>query len=156
MSTLADALRKAASTAGLPEPVATAPRVDETLAQLPDPLDSAWVAMLREAGVEIPASPSMGQLVQRSDALARAHKDAGRRREAEAVTREKDTFLRARAAKAWSLVKARFAELDLNEKAYRALKQEDVDPERILGRLKGPKGDALRGVGAARLRDALA
>ena len=159
MNSLADALRRAAADAGVtvaqPAPDAAPAPVGSPSHDLPDPLASAWVTLLRQHGADVPATPTMGQLVQRSDGCARALKDAGRRREAEALTREKDTFLKARAAKAWALVKARFAELDLNEKAYRALKQEDADPERVLIRLRGARGDALRGAGAARLREAL-
>lgn len=156
MNALADALRKAAAAAGqtLPEPAA-APPSGPAAPQLPDPSESSWIELLRRHGVEIPREPTMGQLVQRSDACSRSLKDAGRRREAEALTGEKDSFLRARAARAWALVKARFAELDLSEKAYRALKQEEADPERVLVRLRGDRGEALRGVGAARLREAL-
>jgi len=160
MNSMADALRRAAANAGVQapaDPVAAedAARTAEGDA-LPDPLSGPWVALLREHGVDVPTNPTMGQLVQRSDARARALKEGGRRREAEALTREKESFLKARAAKAWSLVKARFAELDLNEKAYRALKQEDADPERVLARLRGSRGEALRGAGAARLREVLA
>jgi hypothetical protein len=155
MNSLADALRRAAADAGVQVAETPSPPPEAPGSGLPDPLASPWVALLRQHGADVPTTPTMGQLVQRSDACARALKEGGRRREAEALTREKDTFLKARAAKAWALVKARFAELDLNEKAYRALKQEDADPERVLTRLRGPRGEALRGAGAARLREAL-
>ena len=154
MSTLAEALRRAAVANGSPVPEAPAPTPSGT-DDLPDPLGSDWIALLRSHGVDLPGGPTMGQLVQRSDACARALKEGGRRRESEALVREKDSFLRARAAKAWALVKARFAELELSEKAYRSLKQEDADPERILVKLRGARGEALRGTGAAKLREAL-
>jgi hypothetical protein len=122
---------------------------------LPDPVTSAWIARYRELGGEVPRSPTLGQLVQRSDALARALDADGRRREAAELRQGREAFVRDRAQRAWAAVKARFAELDLPEKAYRALKQEDMDPEAILPRLRGARGEALRGAGAARLRDHL-
>jgi hypothetical protein len=122
---------------------------------LPDPATSPWIARYRELGGEVPRTPTLGQLVQRSDALARALEASGRRREAAELRQAREAFVRDRAQRAWAAVKTRFAELDLPEKAYRALKQEDVDPEAVLPRLRGARGEALRGVGAARLRDHL-
>ena len=121
----------------------------------PDPLDSAWIALLRQLGGEVPPHPTMGQLVQRSDARSRALKESGRGRDAAALRKAREDFQRDRALKAWSLVKERFAALELSEKAYRALKQEEADPERVLTRLSGARGEELRGAGAARVRDAL-
>ena len=109
----------------------------------------------RELGGEVPRDPTLGQLTQRSDALARSLEASGRKRDAAELRRRKEALLRERARRAWGLVKDRFEALALSEKAYRALKQEDADPERILARLRGPKGEALRGVGAAKLREAL-
>lgn len=122
---------------------------------LPDPLRSAWVARLRQLGADVPAAPTMGQLTQRSDALARALKDQGRQREAKELASLKEGFLREREREAWARIKARFAELELPERAYRALKQEGADAEQVLARMAGRRGDALRGMGADRVRDAL-
>jgi hypothetical protein len=136
-------------------PLPPAPSAAPATADLPDALASDWIALHRTLGGEVPRDPSIGQLTQRSDALARALEGSGRKREAVELRRLKDAWLRERARRAWGLVKARFEELALSEKAYRALKQEDADPERILTRLRGPRGEALRGVGAAKLREAL-
>lgn len=122
---------------------------------LPDPLQSAWIQRLRELGGEVPPSPSMGQLTQRSDALARALQASGRARLARELTSLKEGFLRDREREAWSRVKLRFAELELPDRAYRALKQEETNPEKLLPKLTGRRGEALRGMGADRLREAL-
>lgn len=122
---------------------------------LPDPLAGEWGALLRDLGVEIPRGPTLGQLTQRSDAKSRELLAVGRRREAEALKRAKESYLRERERAAWALVKARFEALALPEKAYRALKQEGADAERVLLRVSGKRGEALRGAGASRVRDAL-
>ena len=122
---------------------------------LPDPLASDWIALHRSLGGDVPRDPTIGQLTQRSDALARTLEASGRKREAAELRRLKDAWVRERGRRAWGFVKDRFEALALSDKAYRALKQEDADPERILTRLRGPKGEALRGVGAAKLREAL-
>ena len=110
---------------------------------------------MRSLAVEIPREPSLGQLTQRSDAKSRELAAAGRRREADGLKRAKEAYLRERERAAWALVKARFEALGLPEKAYRALKQEGADAERVLTRVSGKRGEALRGAGAARVRDAL-
>lgn len=156
MSDLQAALLGALKQKGLPEPVpAPEPAPPTGAAALPDPLQSAWVAELRAAGVEIPAGASIGQLTSRSDVRSKELKAAGRTREAAALTQLKEQFLRERDKRAWEQVKQRFADLGLNEKAYRALKQEDADPVKVLARLTSRKSEELRGVGAARLRELL-
>jgi hypothetical protein len=97
----------------------------------------------------------MGQLVQRSDARARALADAGRGRDAAALKKAREEFQRDREKRAWAFVKERFAALELSEKTYRALKQEEADPERILARLTNKRAEELRGMGAGRLREEL-
>jgi hypothetical protein len=122
---------------------------------LPDPHVSAWAGRLRAAGERLDGREGLPHLEQRARSTAKAWKSAGRAREAAALLAELDEFLRAREKKAWELVKARFAELGLPERAYRALKQEGVSPERALARLAGEAGESLRGAGAARVRDAI-
>lgn len=79
---------------------------------------------------------------------------AGRRREAEALARLRDDWLRDQERRTWDRVKARFAELELPEKAYRALRQEKgVHAHKVLARLRTRKAEDLRGAGAARVRD---
>lgn len=147
-----DQLRHALATAlGVPD----APPAPAVKSPLPDPLDSDWVALLRRLGIPFPATPTLGQLVQRSDAASREREAGGRKREAAELRSAKDRYLKAREQTAWALVKARFADLELSEKAYRALKQEGAMPEKVFDRLAGKRGDALRGAGAARIREAL-
>jgi hypothetical protein len=151
MSQLKDALKGL----GFTEPAPAARPPDPAAAALPDPLASEWVALMRSLGADVPVGATLGQLLARSDARARELKNVGRARDADALKRARESFVQDRRQRAWALVKARFAELELSEKAYRALKQEDADPEKVLARLRGPKGEALKGAGAARLRDAL-
>jgi hypothetical protein len=153
MNPFDDAFRAAGLDVSAPPPAA--PASAPAAPELPDPLASDWIALHRQLGGEVPRDPSIGQLTQRSDALARSLEANGRKRDAAELRRLKEAWLRERARRAWGLVKDRFEVLALSEKAYRALKQEDADPERILTRLRGPKGEALRGVGAAKLREAL-
>lgn len=149
-----DQLKQALAQAlGRPAPEASA--APAAADGLPDPLQSPWVARLRQLCADLPAAPTLGQLTQRSDALARALKEQGRQREARELTALKEAFLREREREAWARIKARFAELELPERAYRALKQEGADAEKVLPRLAGRRGDALRGMGADRVRDAL-
>ena len=158
MSDLKLALLGALKQKGLPEPV-EAPAVVATppagLAALPDPLQSPWVAALRAQRVEIPAGATIGQLTSRSDVHAKELKGAGRARDATALTHLKEQFLRERERRAWEMVKERFSALELNEKAYRALKQESADPVKVLARLTSKKAEELRGMGAARIREVL-
>jgi len=160
MSQLRDALRSALPVKAAPEAptlVAREPAPSAAPAgpKLPDPLASDWVALMRSLGAEVPKDPSMGQLTQRSDLRSKELAAQGRKRDADELKRAKESFLREREKAAWSLVKARFDELELSEKAYRAIKQEGADPEKVLPRLNGRRGDELRGAGAARVRDAL-
>lgn len=159
-----DHLRKALLGAIAPADPAAAPTLPpgaperpapEAAPALPDPLTGEWGALLRSLGVEIPRGPTLGQLTQRSDAKTRELAAAGRRREADTLKRAKESYLRERERAAWALIKARFEALELPEKAYRALKQEGADAERVLPRVSGKRGEALRGAGAARVRDAL-
>lgn len=134
---------------------AAAPAAPPAAPALPDPLAGAWGELLRRERVEIPRAATLGQLTQRSDARARELKAAGRPREARALVEAKEAYLREREKAAWSLVKDRFEALGLPEKSYRALKQEGALPEKVLEKLAGARGDALRGAGHARVRDAL-
>lgn len=135
------------------EPVAATPAVGE--AALPDPLKSEWIALFRKLGGEVPPGPTMGQLTQRSDAKCRALADAGRKRDAAELKKLRDEFEKDREKRAWALVKDRFAALELSEKTYRSLKQEEVDPVKLLTRLTSKRSEELRGMGAARLREEL-
>ena len=53
------------------------------------------------------------------------------------------------------VIKEKFEQYGLSERAYRALKQQDkVDPAEILAKLK-KHGESLKGAGADRVRDTL-
>ena len=156
MDHLRNALANALGTPPAGDAAGTAaPSPSTPSATLPDPLASPWVARMRELRVDVPKAPTLGQLTQRSDAACRGMEAEGRKREARELRGLKDTFLAHREKAAWALVKERFAELDLSEKTYRSLKQEDALPEKLLEKLAGRRGEALRGAGHQRLRDAL-
>ena len=123
-----DHLRKALAGALGTDPTPAA----EPPSLLPDPLKSEWGAALRHFGVSVPDRPTLGQIVQRSDAASRAMEAGGRKRDASDLRKVKEQYLKDREKEAWALVKARFADLVLSEKAYRALKQEGALPEKVL------------------------
>src|SRR5688572_7114946 len=131
-------------------PISAAPAPQPEVPGLPDPLKSDWVALMRQLGAEVPKDATMGQLTQRSDLRAKALGDAGRGRDAAALKKAREDFVRDWEKLAWALVKERFAALDLPEKAYRSFKQEDADPVKLLTRLTNKRAEELRGMGAAR------
>lgn len=146
MDQLKLALSKATGTAP-PPPAAPDP--------LPNPMLSPWFRQLKSLGAEISAQPSLGQLRQRSDVLVKELKKAGRTRESAELQKLRDDFEKAREKAAWAVIKERFETLELPERAYRALKQqENVDAAEVMNRLI-KKGDTLKGAGADRVRDFL-
>lgn len=152
MDQLRDALKKVT---GLPEGPAAPVPAAPVAPPLPDPMASVWVARLRALGADVPRDATWGQLTQRSQKLVKELKTAGRGRESAELAKLADDFARDRDTRAWALVKARFAELDLPERAYRALKQSDADPIRVWEKIRGVRGEALRGAGADRVREQL-
>lgn len=145
-----DALKQALSGA-----LGIAPPPPPPASPLPDPMASPWVAQLRVLRAQIPAQPSLGQLRQRSDALVKELKKAGRNRDASDLQKLREDFEKARDKAAWAEIKGLFERLELPERAYRALKQaENLDAADLLGRLE-KKGESLKGAGADRVRDTL-
>lgn len=122
---------------------------------LPVPSKSEWAGRLRGLGVAVSAEAGCASLVQRSAALIKELERSGRNREAKELSRLRDEFVREREKRAWEGVKARFTELEFPEKAYRALKQEGADPEKILARLHTRRALEWRGIAASKLRDHL-
>jgi hypothetical protein len=145
-----DALKQALSGA-----LGIAPPPPPPAGPLPDPMASPWVAQLRVLRAQIPAQPSLGQLRQRSDALVKELKKAGRTRDASDLQKLREDFEKARDKAAWAEIKGLFERLELPDRAYRALKQaENLDAADLLGRLE-KKGESLKGAGADRVRDTL-
>jgi hypothetical protein len=94
-------------------------------------------------------------LRQRSDALVRELKAAGRGRDAAALQQLREDYEKLRTRTAWGLIKERFEELNLSERAYRAIKQQEgLEPVDVLARLK-KHGENLMGAGADKVRDTL-
>ena len=122
---------------------------------LPDPIASPWYRQLRSLGAEVSPQSSLGNLRQRSDVLAKELKKAGRTRECAELQKLRDDYEKAREKAAWSEIKARFESLELPDRAYRALKQQEkLDAPEVLNRLLR-KGESLKGAGADRVRDFL-
>ncbi len=124
-------------------------------AHLPTP----WIALLRAVRAPgappVPPKPSIQAARQLTDKAARALKDAGQNRAARELIDAREDFLKKREKEAWSLVKTRFGELDLPERAYRAIKQSEADPEKVWAKLRRAPQDELKAMGADRLRDLL-
>jgi hypothetical protein len=143
---------------------AAAPPADPATAE-PDPfgpaahLDTDWVRSLRAfargVGVQVPADAKLARCRQATDVTLKALKKSGRKRDVRALSELRATYLTWRERQAWSRVKSRFKDLNLSEKAYRALKQGGADGEKVWVRLAKLQPDDVRGVGAARLREML-
>ena len=122
-------------------------------------LGTPWISLLRAARAPglaaVPPKPSINAARQLTDKAAKALKAAGQERAARALVDARSDFLKKREKEAWGLVKGRFAELDLPDRAYRALKQGEVDPEKVWARLRKARAEELKPMGADRLRDHL-
>ena len=145
---------------------ATPPAAESSVPETVDPLgptahlDSAWMVMLRDVlpvgGVaQLPSDAKLARCQQATAQTVKALKKAGRGRDARALTRSRDDYLARRARLAWSRVKTRFQEAGASDKAYRALKQGNADPERVLRNLEKLSREQLDGMGARRLREVL-
>lgn len=139
--------------------------VDDPVTQ-PDPLgpdghlDAEWVdalrGALRSAGLAaLPDRPKLARCEQATAQAVKALKKAGRKGEAKALGKLRDDYLATREKLVWARVKARFQDLKLSDKAYRALKQGKAKPERVLTTLDKTDAATLQGMGANRLRDHL-
>lgn len=123
---------------------------------LPDPAGSEWVALLPRA----PKGASLGRLRQETDAALKAMKAGGRRREAKALAKARDAFLKTREKAAWKATKARWAELGFSEKLYRRLKSEaaskkgvNVDVEKVVAKLFTRRAEGMGAVSQDELWD---
>ena len=158
-----DALRGALVTepappTGAPSPpplAAREPAPPSGVALLPKPAGGAWAELLAVYGVRPDRDAPVGQWVQKTAGVLRQLETAGRRYDVRALKQARDEFLKQREKRAWEGVKARFEELDLPDKAYRALKQEGADVEKVLARLHTRRAEEWRGISASRVRDAL-
>lgn len=153
MDTLRDALKGALGPADPLQARELPPTQAALEAAEDDPRGSAWLKELaRHAAV--PAGAKTEALRQLTDRTVKALQAQNRRREAEALADQRDAWLRDQERRTWERVKARFAELELPEKAYRALRQEKgVHAHKVLARLRTRRAEELRGAGAARVRE---
>lgn len=157
MSTLQDALKNAlpsASSAG-GGPAARDPGPPVGVAALPQPEGTEWAKRLGEAGVRMDAGAPVAGWVQKTVGAIKALEAQGRKHDARALGQARDEFVKAREKKAWEAVKARFEALNLPEKAYRAIKQEGADVEKVLARLHTRRAETWTGQAAAKVRDLL-
>ncbi len=125
-------------------------------------LSDPWLERLRQLlptvdrPPQLSRTPKLGQARQATDQLMGQLKKAGRRRELRELDALRKDFYARRDKAAWAAIKARFQELDLSDKAYRALKQTGADPMSALGRLSKASPEELQTMGARRLREHLA
>jgi hypothetical protein len=99
--------------------------------------------------------PSLGAATQATDRLLKSLRKEGARRDAEALESARKDFLASREKAAWAAMKEQWTRLSLSERAWRAIKQSEGDPVKLLGRLRALPESELAGMGADRLRDAL-
>jgi len=122
-------------------------------------LGTPWMAALRAVRAPgsppIPPRPSLNAARQLTDKAIRALKDGGQARAARDLGDLRSDFLKKREKEAWNLIKARFTDLSLSERAYRALKQSEADAEKIWARLRKTPEAELAAMGADRLREHL-
>ncbi len=123
-------------------------------------LVSPWLQRLRglegrAGGKALGRSPKLAAARQRHAAVVKALKKAGQQREVRSLDKLRNQYLAKRTGQAWAVVKARFSEAELSEKAYRSIKQGGADPEKVLQRIDAMGTSALVGMGAKRLRQAL-
>lgn len=159
MKSLQDALRGALP--ALPAAPAAAPLAAREpgppvgVAALPRPPGTPWAELLAAHGVRPDRDAPIGQWVQKTAGVLKQLEANGRKHDVRALKQARDEFLKSREKRAWEGVKARFEELDLPEKAYRALKQEGADVEKVLARLHTRRAEEWRGIASNRVRDAL-
>lgn len=122
-------------------------------------LGTPWMAALRAVRAPgappVPPRPSLNAARQLTDKAIRALKDGGQARAARELGDLRADFLKKREKEAWNLIKTRFTELELSERAYRALKQSEADAEKIWARLRKTPEAELKAMGADRLREHL-
>jgi hypothetical protein len=154
MDSLRDALKGAlAPSEGL---VARDPSPQDDAKRAPEPLDptgSAWLTELARH-TKIPKDTKTSTLRQLTDRLVKELATAGKGRDSRALADARDNYLRAAERAAWDHIKRRFEELELSDKAYRALKQaKNVHPEKVLAALYTKRAETYRGASAERVRD---
>ncbi len=155
MGTLQDALKAGLGVASPLQASETPEVVAVGVAALPRPAGTPWAAALRAHGPCPDADAPVAAFVQRTAGTVKELERQGRKREARELGHLRDEFLRLRERRAWEAVKSRFEELAFPEKAYRAIKQEGADAERVLARLFTRRAETWRGLAAAKLRDQL-
>lgn len=120
-------------------------------------LRTRWWELLRASRApgapEIPPRPNLNAARQLTDKMAKALKNAGHARAASELVKERDDFLGKREKLLWGLIKERWEALALSERAYRALKQGEADPDKLWQKLSRAPDAELKGMGADRLKE---
>lgn len=121
-------------------------------------LESEWLRCLRKQAPRVQLSVkrdlSLPAARQLTDKTLKALKKSGMRTEHATLQDARAAYLKKREKLAWARLKAELVQRGGSQKAYRALKQSNINPEKAfiaLGRLSGD----LSSYGAAKLRDAL-
>ena len=139
---------------------------DEEVSSVPSPLgptghlDSKWMEVLRDVLKNIPSiklkePPSLGNARQATHVALKTLKKTGTKRQLAQLKDASDSYFKKREKMAWTAVKEQFTALNLSEKAYRAIKQLNADPEKVLHRLNAKKPEELQKLGAKALKEAL-
>jgi len=143
-----DQLRNALKTAGMQDTgKAAATPVAAPLGE--DPRDSVWVRLLGQL-TDVPKGSSTGHLEQLLHKTVKQLKGSGRTREARELKDHHGSWRKKVDKEAWAAVKRRFAELELSEKTYRAVKQSGRDPSKLLQKLQTRRAAEYRGASAKR------
>jgi glutamyl-tRNA reductase len=119
-------------------------------AAAPDVYATAWVTCLKRHTTVQPRR-SVAHLEQLVHRTVKDLKKAGRKRDARELAELFSAWNKKEIKETWAKIKARFAELELSEKAYRSLKQSKADPRKALAKLVSRRAEEFRGASAKRV-----
>lgn len=80
-------------------------------------------------------------------------KKQGNKRDARALTDLHSGWRKKVDKQTWAAAKARFTELELSDKTWRAVKQTAKDPGKLLARLNTRRAEEYRGAGSKRVQE---
>ncbi len=141
-----------------PEPEPPTPAADPGILGEFAHVDTPWLVALRKAARSLPSPPEIGprpklaHAMQVTGQVMRELKAAERKGQSKELAGLRDDWLARRDKAAWAAVKLIFAEYELPDRAYRALKQEGAEPFKALERLRATPRDELSAMGATRLK----
>lgn len=143
-----DQLRNALSGAGLEGDAAAAAK--SRAPKGPDLYGTEWVRLLGRF-TTVPKGKSQGNLENLLHKTVKELKARGQKRDSRELADLHSGWRKKVDKQAWASVKARFAELELSDKSYRATKQGFKDPAKLLAKLTTRKAEEFRGASTKRL-----